>query len=162
MDFPWIVGVDIATLHTATETGASFMLGSFRLCSLQSVISLAQPVLQHLNVGPWHETIIAGHDYPLSEALDNGFPLLRRQRRQPKSAALLLVLRKKPFHLTFHQLPGLTSLLLGSSLKLALCGRSVHAAPFAASGHRLPSGLELPCVRHPACARGNRSLSGSP
>jgi hypothetical protein len=50
------------------------MLGSFGLCSLQGIISLAQPILQHLNVGPWHGTIIVGHDYSLSEALDNGFP----------------------------------------------------------------------------------------
>jgi hypothetical protein len=53
------------------------MLGSFGLRSLQSIISLAQPILQHLNVGPRHGTIIAGHDYSLSEPLDNGFSLLR-------------------------------------------------------------------------------------
>ncbi len=137
------------------------MLGSFGLCSLQGIISLAQPILQHLNVGPWHGTIIVGHYYSLSEALDNGFPLLGRQRRKPKSAALLLVLRKQPFNLALNYLPSLTTLppkllgekrfqvalrlglLLGSSRELALCRRSVHAAPLPTPGHRLAFGLEL-------------------
>ena len=57
------------------------MQGSFGLRSLYGIISLPQSILQHLNVGPWHGTVIAGHSYPLSEAIDNGFPLLRRQRR---------------------------------------------------------------------------------
>ena len=43
--------------------------------------SLAQPILQHLNVRPRHEAAIARHDYSLSEAIDNRFPLLRRQLR---------------------------------------------------------------------------------
>jgi hypothetical protein len=54
------------------------MLGSFGVRSLQGIIGLAQPILQHLNVGPWHGAVIAGHSYPLSEA---GFPLLGRQGR---------------------------------------------------------------------------------
>jgi hypothetical protein len=52
------------------------MLGSFGLRSLQgSIIGVAQPILQHLNVGPRHRIIVAGHSYSLSKALDNGFPL---------------------------------------------------------------------------------------
>jgi hypothetical protein len=57
------------------------MQGSFGLRSLYGITSFPQSILQHLNVGPWHGTVIAGHSYPLSEAIDNGFPLLRRQRR---------------------------------------------------------------------------------
>jgi hypothetical protein len=41
--------------------GASFVLGSFGLRSLQGIISFAQPILQHLNVGPRHGTIIVEH-----------------------------------------------------------------------------------------------------
>jgi hypothetical protein len=41
---------------------------------------------------------MAGGRYSLSEVLDNGFPLVRRQRWQPKPASLLLVLRKKPLY----------------------------------------------------------------
>jgi hypothetical protein len=52
------------------------MQGNFGLRSLQDIISVAQPILQHLNVGPRHRTVIAGHNYSLSEAIDNGFSLL--------------------------------------------------------------------------------------
>jgi hypothetical protein len=57
------------------------MLDSFGSRLLQGIISLAQPILQHLNVGPRHRSVIARHDYSLSEAIDNRCPLLRRQRR---------------------------------------------------------------------------------
>jgi hypothetical protein len=57
------------------------MLGSSGLRSLQGIISLAQPILQYLNVGLRHEAVIARHCYPLSEAIDYRFPLLRRRGR---------------------------------------------------------------------------------
>jgi hypothetical protein len=95
----------------------------------------------------------------LSKALDNGFALPGRQRRKPKLAALLLMLRKKPRNLTFHHLPSLTTLpptrqgvkcfevasrsgvLLAGLRKLALCGGSVYTALLPTTWDRLALGF---------------------
>jgi hypothetical protein len=50
--------------------------------------------------------------------LDNGFPLLGRQRWRPEPAALLLVFCKKPFNLAFRYLPGLTMLQPSGSVRI--------------------------------------------
>jgi hypothetical protein len=115
-------------------------------CSIEGILSLAHTVYQHLNVGPRHGAVIAGHSYPLSKALDNGFTLLWRQGRKPKLAKLLLVLRKKPRNLTIRHLTSLATLpsgrqgqkcfevasrsgvLLGSLRKLALFRGSIMTA----------------------------------
>jgi hypothetical protein len=47
------------------------MLRGSGLRPLQGIISLAQAILQHLNVGPRHGAVIAECDYSSSEALDN-------------------------------------------------------------------------------------------
>ena len=103
-----------SALNAATKRA----LGSFGLRSLQGIISLSAPILQHLNVGPRHQTVFH-HLSGLTTLL-------------PK------LLGEKCF-----QVASRSGVLLGSSRKLALCGRSVHAAPLSAPGHRLPFGLEL-------------------
>jgi hypothetical protein len=79
-----------------TEPSASFMLGRFGSRSIQGIISLAQPILQHVNVMAWSH-----HRWtqrlPAVRATTGGSLRLRR---------CFLVLRKEPFNLAFRHLPG--------------------------------------------------------